>query len=113
MKYVFISLLILAIVITGCAVLGGSRITASDGYYEGSGSGYRGPISVRVRVAGGNITEIEILESEEDHFVGGEAIEELLDLVILYNTTDIDAISGATESSRGFLEAVGNAILGK
>jgi uncharacterized protein with FMN-binding domain len=30
----------------------------------------------------------------------------------MYNTTELDAISGATETSRGFLEAVERAIMG-
>jgi fumarate reductase flavoprotein subunit len=78
--------------------------------YEGTAQGYRGPIQVQVRVNGGSITEI-IVDSEEDYFVGGTAIEELIDMVIQYNTTDIDAVTGATESSRGFLKAVENAIM--
>jgi uncharacterized protein with FMN-binding domain len=44
--------------------------------------------------------------------VGGEAIEELIDTVVGYNSTDVDAVSGATETSKGFLEAVYNAIMG-
>ena len=111
MKYLFFFLMLC--IVPGCVSLGGSGIGAADGVYEGVGSGYRGPIHVQVRMAGGNITEIEIVESMEDRFIGGEAMEELLDIVILYNTTNIDAISGATESSRGFLEAVENAILGE
>jgi uncharacterized protein with FMN-binding domain len=110
--------------IAGCAVLGGAvaggalaglasgeRIAAADGLYEGTGQGYRGPIVVQIRLSAGSIAEIEIVESMEDRFVGGEAMEELLDMVIEYNTTDIDAISGATESSKGFLEAVERAIM--
>jgi uncharacterized protein with FMN-binding domain len=111
MKYSLMVITFL-LIITGCVMLGGGRgIAAPDGVYEGIGQGHRGPIHVQVRLSGGSITEIDILDSEEDRFVGGEAIEELLDLVIEYNTTDIDAISGATESSRGFLEAVENAIM--
>ena len=113
MKYILAAVTSLIIVVSGCAVLGGGRgISVPDGVYEGAGQGLRGPIHVQVHMSGGNITEIDIVESGEDRFVGGEAIEELLELVIEYNTTDIDVISGATESSRGFLEAVENAIMG-
>jgi uncharacterized protein with FMN-binding domain len=81
--------------------------------FEGAGQGFRGPINVQVRLNEGSITEIEIIDSVEDRFVGGAAMEELIDLVIMYNSTDIDAVSGATESSEGFLEAVRNAIIKK
>ena len=79
---------------------------------EGTGQGYRGTIRVRLRLEAGVIAEIKIVDSAEDRAVGGAAIEELIELVLTYNSTDIDAISGATESSEGFLEAVENARLG-
>jgi len=107
MKYI---LFLLGLTLFGCVSLGGIKGDAAE-VYEGTAQGYRGPIQVQVRISGGRITEVVILDSEEDVFVGGAAIEELTDLVILYNTTDIDAVSGATESSRGFLKAVENAIM--
>ena len=79
---------------------------------EGTGQGYRGTIRIRLRLEAGVIAEIKIVDSAEDRAVGGAAIEELIELVLTYNSTDIDAISGATESSEGFLEAVENARLG-
>jgi uncharacterized protein with FMN-binding domain len=83
----------------------------ADGVYEGTARGHRGLIRVKVRVEEGSITEIDIVDSGEDQFVGGAAMEELLEQVLIYNTTDLDAVSGATESSEGFLSAVENAIL--
>jgi urocanate reductase len=110
MKHLFAFFVVL--VICGCAALSARRTSEGDGeIFEGVGQGFRGPISVQVRISEGSITEIEVIDSMEDRFVGGTAIEELIDLVIMYNTADIDAVSGATESSEGFLEAVRNAIL--
>jgi len=118
MKRVFIFALIIFVLaaVLGCAVFrqGGmteKRTVSTDGIYEGTGRGYRGSIRVLVRMEGGSIAVIEIIDSDEDPAVGGAAMEELLDLIIAYNTTDIDAVSGATETSRGFLEAVESAIL--
>jgi len=107
MKYI---LFLLILTVFGCVSLGGSKGITTD-VYEGTAQGYRGPIRVQVRLNEGSITEVVIVDSEEDSLVGGAAMEELIDMVILYNTTDIDAVSGATESSRGFLEAVENAIM--
>jgi uncharacterized protein with FMN-binding domain len=113
MKYILFAL---SLTFFCCVSLGGRNDAADSGgivdVYEGTAQGYRGPIQVQVRVSGGSITEIVIVDSEEDRFVGGAAMEELLDMVIQYNTTDIDAVTGATESSRGFLKAVENAIMG-
>jgi uncharacterized protein with FMN-binding domain len=110
MKYLLI--LFMLIVICGCAALAVRYGTENGGeIYEGTGQGFRGSISVLVRLNEDSITEIEVIDSVEDRFVGGAAIEELIDLVIMYNSTDVDAVSGATESSNGFLDAVRNAIL--
>jgi uncharacterized protein with FMN-binding domain len=84
--------------------------TGNGDFFEGAAKGYRGMIHVRVGMENGVITEITVIESSEDPAIGGAAIEELTDLVLMYNTTEIDAVSGATETSRGFLEAVENAI---
>jgi len=109
MKNFLFFVLTLAAIISGCAILRGS---AGEGeVYEGTGQGYRGTITVQVRISEGNITEIVIADSAEDRLVGGAAMEELIDAVIEYNSTDVDAVTGATESSRGFLEAIENAIL--
>ena len=111
MKYMLILLLVFVLVL-GCAVIGRGVYESSPGeVFEGTGQGYRGPVTVQVWVSGGSITQIVVIDSEEDRFVGGAAIEELIDAVIVCNTTDVDAVSGATESSRGFLEAVENAIM--
>jgi len=106
MKYITY-LALAAVLILGCAGLK----TGNAVFYDGAAMGYRGMIHVRVGMEDGAITEITVIESDEDSAIGGAAIEELTDLVLMYNTTEIDAVSGATETSRGFLEAVENAIL--
>ena len=108
MKIILFSILALFFVISGCLTWPGGGEEGE--ILEGTGMGYRGPIHVRLRVNGETITEIDV-DSMEDRFVGGAAIEELIDLVIEYNSTDVDAVSGATETSKGFLSAVENAII--
>ena len=78
----------------------------SDGVYEGEHSF----VKVRVTVENGKITEIEILR----HGGGGkkyaEMIKPLIDEVIEKQSTEIDAITGATVSSRNFKAAVEDAL---
>jgi uncharacterized protein with FMN-binding domain len=109
MKYFFIltGLALAVFLITACM----SFQAGNGNHYEGSSMGYRGEIRVRVGYEKGAITEIAVIESAEDQAVGGAAIEELTDLVLMYNTTELDAVSGATETSKGFLEAIENAIM--
>jgi fumarate reductase flavoprotein subunit len=114
MKYLLCitGLALAGILVLGCMGLKGAASSEDAAVYEGAAMGYRGMIHVRVGFENGTITEITMLESSEDRAVGGAAIEELTELVLMYNTTEIDAVSGATETSRGFLQAIENAIMG-
>ncbi|MDR1059164.1 MAG: FMN-binding protein [Treponema sp.] len=98
----------------GCAGVG-ARGAPEEGpgvrIREGVGEGYRGPVSVRVEFAGDLVRNIEITDHQEDEFIGLAAMEELLALILETGFTDLDAVSGATQSSRGFLEAVEHARL--
>jgi len=110
-------LVVTALLFPGCvSQKKGAETACEDDLYEsalyqGSAMGYRGMIHVRVGFEQGTITEITVVESREDQSIGGAAIEELTDLVLMYNTTELDAVSGATETSKGFLEAIENAIM--
>ena len=78
--------------------------------FEGTGQGFRGPIRVAVETDGEIILGIDILDHGDDPLVGGAAMEELREQVLDENTTSLDALSGASESSAGFLQAVENAL---
>jgi len=82
----------------------------NSGGYEGIGRGFRGPIHVLVQISHAGIEDILIIRHRESPFPGLAAMEELLDMILETGSTDLDAISGATFSSRGFLEAVENAL---
>ena len=111
-SYIFMAGLLILILLA-CTGLGNrNRMNSGliDGEYEGTAWGYRGLIHLRITINKGIISEIEILECSDDRFVGLTAIEELQELALIFNTSDLDAISGATESSYGFLAALSNAL---
>ena len=100
-----------AVLLAGC--LGSLSFLESayaPGIYQGKGRGYRGLIHVRVELSPAGIEDIVITDHREAAYPGAAAMEELLDLVLETGSTDLDAISGATYSSRGFLEAVDDAL---
>jgi len=104
-------LLAAAILLAGCLNSGFVReVSYTPGMYEGSGRGYRGPIHVRLQVGPAGIEDISVISHRESAFPGAAAIEELLEAVMEYGSANLDTISGATFSSRGFLEAVDNAL---
>jgi len=63
---------------------------------------------VEVTVQDGRIAQIELLEHRHGL---GKAAEEIISVVIARQRVDIDAIAGATLSSRVILKAVDNALI--
>jgi fumarate reductase flavoprotein subunit len=99
----------LAAALAACATL--SRLASYEsGRYEGRGQGYGGTIRVFVETDASSIIDIEIDDHNEDPLIGGEALEALKEAVLEADSTDIDAVSGATETSEGFLDAVSRAL---
>ena len=77
--------------------------------YQGSGTGYRGNITVAVTIKDKQITSIEILSASDDEPFFGRA-KGLIDQIIKKQSTKVDTISGATFSSTGIKEAVAQAL---
>ncbi|MDR1363933.1 MAG: FMN-binding protein [Spirochaetaceae bacterium] len=80
------------------------------GSWEGIGEGYNGTIHLIVDTDSTSIIDITILEHNDDAMIGGEAISELKEFILETDSTDIDAISGATQTSEGFINAVNEAL---
>lgn len=85
------------------------RFSYPDGVYIGSGEGYRGETMVAVSLKDGTIDNIMVMNTEDDAAYFKRA-ESLLKQVLQQQTTDLDAISGATFSSEGILEAIVDAL---
>lgn len=83
-----------------------------DGTYEGSGEGLFGPIQVSVEVQGGKITEIKVLDHSESDGIADPAISGIPKAIVEKQSLDVDAVSGATFTSDGIIEAVKNALQG-
>lgn len=83
-----------------------------DGVYQGAGFGYgEEPIVVNVTVAAGRITRVEILSHSESEYVSDPAIERMPQRIVDEQSAEVDVISTATQSSRGIMEAVKNALM--
>lgn len=81
-----------------------------DGTYTGTGTGRNGDITLSVTIADGKITQIENVSNKETPKYWAEAVK-LFDSILAANGTDgVDAVSGATLSSDGILEAVDDAL---
>ena len=81
-----------------------------DGIYTGTGTGYRGEIEVSVTVSGGDITNIEILSYQDDRPYLDQASGTVIEEIINSQSAEVDAVSGATYTSNGIMEAVADAL---
>ena len=77
-----------------------------DGTYEGSGTGFGGTIRVRVTVSGGKIAAIDILDASGETASYFASAQGVISKMIAGNTPNVDAVSGATYSSNGIIQAV-------
>ena len=76
---------------------------------EGEGAGRDGAVKVAVTFDNGKITDIKVLEQNENPLLGKKVFTTLKDNIVATNSVDVDVISGATVTSRGLLGAVADA----
>ena len=81
-----------------------------DGTYQGSGTGYGGTITVQVTVSGGKITAVDILSASGETGSYFASAQGVVSKVLSSQSPNVDAVSGATYSSNGIIQAVQNAL---
>lgn len=81
-----------------------------DGVYTGSARGFKSTIKVEVIVENGLINTINVLSHRESRGYYEEVFDTFPTEVVEKQSTDLDIITGATYTSRGFLNAVENAL---
>jgi len=105
MKNVIFAVLLLFTILIPAVSDAGNDVYA-DGAYEGEHSF----VKVRVTIKDGKMSDVEILR----HGGGGkkyaDMINTLTDKVVEEQSTSVDAITGATVSSKNFKKAVDNAL---
>lgn len=85
-----------------------------DGVYEASARGHNAPDSIKVRVTvqGSKIVKIELIDNKDDkpYFDDTKAEKIAKQIIEKQSTKGVDTISGATNSSKGFINAVVEAL---
>lgn len=80
-----------------------------DQYLGSSETGIGGKIVVRVTYANDKIKQVEVIENHETEGIGAVAVKKLPQEIVSANSTNVDAVSGASTATNA-LEAVNNAI---
>ena len=81
----------------------------TDGTYTGSARGYSGTTQVTVTVSGGRITAVTVDSHGDTTSYFNRALA-VIDRLIAAQSTSVDAVSGATYSSYGIINAVADAL---
>lgn len=97
--------------ITAC---GGSGSSAGGGYtagkYTGSADGKNGPVTVEVELTADSIKSVTVTEHQETEGLSDPAIEQIPKAIVDKQSTDVDAVSGATVTSEAIKAAAKAAI---
>lgn len=81
----------------------------TPGTYEGKGQGHAGTMVVNVTVTESKIEKIDIVEFSDSEFAV-EPANQLVKKILDANSGDVDAVAGASLTSKGILEAVNDAL---
>jgi uncharacterized protein with FMN-binding domain len=86
-----------------------------DGSYTGnSADAYYGNIQVKAIISGGKITDVQFLDYPQDRGtsvrINTAAMPYLKQEAIQAQNANVDIVSGATDSSRAFIESLTNAL---
>ena len=84
--------------------------TYKDGEYLGKASAYNGNVEVKVTISGGRITAIDIVKTKDDEDYFFDAQKKVIPEILEKQSTDVDAVAGATTSSEGIAHAVEKAL---
>lgn len=95
------------IALAGCS---SSAASYRPGTYTGTAEGHNGDLSVEVTVSESAITDVKVTYQEETAGIADAALETIPALIVNMNTPDVDAVSGATDTSEAIIEAVKTAL---
>lgn len=81
-----------------------------DGTFTGTGTGYEGPVTVSVTISGDKITNVTVTSYVDDDEYFNDAKTGVITSILLFQSADVSAVSGATYSSEGIMDAVAAAL---
>ena len=94
---------------------GSGTATLTDGTYTGDSTATQwGPVQVRITVSGGRVTAAEAVvypnQNRHDQQINAYALPVLNQEAVAASSAQIDAVSGATVTSYGYIQSLQSAI---
>lgn len=92
-------------------LMSAAQAAYKDGTYEGMGDGNHGKITVAVTVKGGKVADVKVVKHTETDMIIQAPIDNLIpEIVKKDGTAGVETIAGATNSSKGIIAAVNDAL---
>lgn len=86
------------------------HIIPKSGEYIGEARGIGGPLQVKVTIDKKTISSIDVIFHNETRGVSTDAINTIINSILKKQSTDVDAISGVTVTSKAVIHAVKDAL---
>lgn len=86
------------------------EISYTAGTYTGEANGRAGVVTVNVTVSDKEILSIDVTENPDTAGISDRAVEQIPDSIIQSQSLGVDAVAGATMTSRGIINAVADAL---
>ena len=94
-------------VLTPSQAWAATDVSYNDGSYTAEGKGIGGKVPVTVEVKDGKIATVTVGDNSETQGIGSKAIDQLPEAIVAANGTEgVDAVSGATVTSKAIFTAV-------
>ena len=92
-----------------------SNVSYKDGSYTGKSSdAFYGYVQVRATISAGRLADITILNYPQDRDnsieINNSALPQLKQQAIQAQSSQVDGVSGATDTSQAFMESLGDAL---
>jgi uncharacterized protein with FMN-binding domain len=81
-----------------------------DGTYQGEAVGFRPGLRVSIRIKDDKIMDVQIISSNDDRKFSQYPFQIIPGQIIARQSADVDAVSGATYTSIGIIDAVKDAL---
>lgn len=88
----------------------GDAAGITDGVYTGKGDGFKDTIVVQITVKDEQIVTVEVTQQNDDRKWFNRAYRVIPDKIIEKQSTEVDAVSGASFSSKGIIDGVKDAL---
>ncbi len=99
--------LVILLLLLSCSL---AQAAYKDGIYEGEGKGNAGVITSTVVIKDGKIESIKLEGPKETPMLFAFATEDIVPKIKSNGKVPVETVAGATNSSRGILEATKNAL---